>query len=424
MLRSSERTHPSASIWSRAFTLFFAARTISILGDLMLVPITVTVAVLQAGYGITGVGLALAAHTAPLAVLVIFGGVLVDRFTPVRVMVVADVARLVIHGTLAVSFAVGTPDLWLIMALLAMGGVGTAAFLPGIASVIPRVARDVQQANASIRVAESLMTVAGPAAAGLLLAFWSVSVVIAIDAATYGVSAVCLLAMRLRIARSPQRAPLRGDLVQGWQEFRSRRWLWNVIVIYMLYQVTVNGPFLTLGQSIIAIEHGEGTLGFIMSALGLGAVLGGLAATRVKPLHPLRAGAITMTGGLFSLLSLALQLPPAVIAIGFAIHGAGGAFWLVMFHSSVQTQIPPDVLGRVHAYDVAGSVVMRPVGQAAAGPAALWLGAIPVLFFSSTMLVVTVGLLLAVPAIRNLRRATWRQSVNSASRTAPDSSSS
>jgi len=112
-----------------------------------------------------------------------------------------------------------------------------------------------------------------------------------------------------------------------------------------------------------------------------------------------------MAGGVFSLLSVALQLSPPMIAAGYALHGAGGAFWLVMFHSSVQTQIPADVLGRVHAYDVAGSLVMRPVGQMAAGPAALWVGAIPVLFFSSAMLLVTVGLLLAVPAIRNLRRA-------------------
>lgn len=47
---------------------------------------------------------------------------------------------------------------------------------------------------------------------------------------------------------------------------------------------------------------------------------------------------------------------------------------------------------------------MKPVGQMAAGPASVWLGAVPVLYFSSVMLLVTVGLLLAVPAVRNLRR--------------------
>jgi hypothetical protein len=129
-----------------------------------------------------------------------------------------------------------------------------------------------------------------------------------------------------------------------------------------------------------------------------------LVATRFKPRHPLRTGAVALACGLFSLLAVASQLPPPVIAAGYALHGVGGAFWLIMFHSSVQTHIPRDVLGRVHAYDVAGSLVMRPVGQMAAGPAALLVGAIPVLFFSSAMLMVTVVLLLVVPEIRNLRR--------------------
>ncbi|MFH9005864.1 MFS transporter [Streptomyces afghaniensis] len=405
MLPAPETTRPAKGLWSRDFALFFAARTVSVLGDQMLVPTAITVAMLQAGYGVTGVGYALAAHTAPLALLVILGGVLVDRFTPVRVMVVADVARLALHGALAVSFTAGKPALWLILMLLALSGTSTAAFQPGYASLIPRIAHDVQKANAAIRVTESLMTVAGPATAGLLLAFSPVPVVLAIDAATFAVSAVCLLALRLRISRSAGRTSLRRDLAQGWQEFRSRQWLWSVIVIWMFYQVTVNGPFLTLGPSLITIEHGEGTLGFIMSVFGLGSVLGGLTAVRLRPVHPLRAGAVALVGTLFSLLTVALQLSPPVIAVGYVVQGAGSAFWLVMFHTSVQTKIPPDVLGRVHAYDVAGSLVMRPVGQMAAGPVSLSAGAVPVLFFSSAMLLVTVGLLLAVPTIRGLRRA-------------------
>ncbi|WP_413803260.1 MFS transporter [Streptomyces iranensis] len=406
MLHSPETIQPAKRLWSRDFVFFFAARTVSILGDQMLVPTTITVAMLQVGYGVAGVGYALAAYTAPLALLVVFGGVLVDRFTPVRVMVVADMARLVLYGVLAISFAAGTPDLWLILTLLALGSIGTAAFQPGYASVIPRIADDVQKANAVIRVTEALMTVAGPAVAGLLLAFSSVSVVLALNAATFGVSGACLLALRLRITRSTRRMSLRRDLVQGWQEFSTRGWLWGVIVIWMFYQTTVNGPFITLGQSLITIEHGEGTLGFIMSMFGLGSVLGGLVAVRLKPPYPLRGGAIALIGTAFSLLAMALHQPPPVIAAGYILHGAGSALWLIMFQTSVQTKIPPDVLGRVHAYDVAGSLIMKPVGQMAVGPVALGVGAVPVLFFSLAMLLATVGLLLAVPSIRNLRRAT------------------
>lgn len=405
MLRTPESSS-SPKLWYRDFALFFAARTVSVFGDQMLVPTTITVAMLQAGFGITGVGYALAAHTAPLALLVIFGGVVADRFTPIRVMVIADAARLVLHGILTASFTFGKPDLWLILTLLAASGTGTAAFQPGYMSVIPRLAHDVQKANAAIRIAESLMTVGGPAMAGLLLAFSSVPVVLAIDTATFAVSGACLLALRLRIPRTEHKgSSLRGDLIMGWREFRSRNWLWGVIAIMMLFQMAVNGPFTTLGQSLVTIRHGESTLGFTMSMFGLGSVMGGLMASRIKPAYPLRSGALALVFTIFSVLAVVLDLPPLLIAAGYFLQGAGSAFWLVMFHTSVQTHVPPDVLGRVHAYDVAGSLVMKPVGQTTAGPAALWVGAVPVLFFSSAMVVVTVLLLLAVPAIRNLRRA-------------------
>jgi hypothetical protein len=80
------------------------------------------------------------------------------------------------------------------------------------------------------------------------------------------------------------------------------------------------------------------------------------------------------------------------------------AFWIVMFHTSVQTHVPQDVLGRVHAYDAAGSLVMKPVGQAVAGPLAVVAGTVPLLYVSASMALVTCALLLAVPAVRGLKR--------------------
>ncbi|MFE2103733.1 MFS transporter, partial [Streptomyces sp. NPDC059468] len=66
--------------------------------------------------------------------------------------------------------------------------------------------------------------------------------------------------------------------------------------------------------------------------------------------------------------------------------------------------VPSDVLNRIHAYDVAGSLAMMPVGQALAGPAAAALGADHVLLVSAVMSVVVAAALLSVPAIRGLVR--------------------
>ncbi len=396
---------PGDQLWSRDFTLFFAARTTSLFGDMML-PVALTAAMLHSGYGMSGVGYALAAHIAPFAVFVVFGGVLADRFGPRRLMVGADAARLVLQSLLAASFLVGKPALWHVLLALVLIGLGSAAFQPGTASVIPQIARDVQKANATLRVAESLMTVAGPAGGGVILALWSPAWALAVDAATFGISGICLLGLRhLTHARPRTPSSLRRDLVEGWREFRSRTWLWGVILIWMLGALTVYGPNQTLGFSTIASQHGDSAFGLIMSALGLGSVVGGLAATRLRPRHPLRGGAIAFLGLACSPLTVALDLPAPAIAIGYAIGGGAAAFWIVMFHTSVQTHIPPSVIGRVHAYDVAGSLAMAPVGRALAGPVGEQIGARTVLLFSTAMLLVVCSLLLATPAIRNLRRA-------------------
>lgn len=399
-----EPTEPTRRLFSRDFTLFFSARTVSILGDHMLLPLTIIVAMQEAGYGYSGVGFALAAQMGALALFLVFGGVLVDRFTPLRIMIISDAARLVVHAGLAFAFATGTTDLWLILALLALSGIASGAFQPGFASVIPQVADDIQQANASIRVTESLMMVGGPATAGVLLALTEVWVVLTVDAATFAVSGALLLAMRIKVPRPAEQRSLRRDFVDGWDEFRSRTWLWGVIVIWMLFSLTVMGPFVTLGEGFVALEHGESTLGLVMASLGLGSVVGGLVATRIRPSLLLRAGTIALVGVPFGPLVVAADLSPIWLAAGFGVLGASLAFWLVMFHTSVQTQVPREMLGRVNSFEVAGSMIMGPVGRAFAGPVGAWLGIATVLAFSSVMAVVVVVLLLSVPAIRNLRR--------------------
>ncbi|MEV0830324.1 MFS transporter [Nonomuraea rubra] len=392
-------------LWTPGFTLFFAARSTSLLGDHML-PVVISAAMIHGGYGLSGVGYALAAHLAPFAVLMIFGGVLSDRFGARRMMILSDVVRLVFQSLLALLFALGTPELWQVLVLLALVGAGGATFQPGVASITPQIARDVQRGNATLRISESIMSVVAPSLAGVLLAVSAPWTVFAIDAATFAVSGACLFLLRLPAGGArAEGSTFRRDLVVGWREFSSRTWLWGVIVIWFVWQVSSSGPTLTLGHSTIITLYGASALGLIMSALGVGNLLGGLAAMRIRPRHPLRAGAIALTCATLMPLGVALGWPPAALAACYAIGGLGMTFWVVMFHTSVQTHVPQELLGRVHAYDAAGSLVMKPVGQALAGPLALLLGTVPLLFAASAMVLVVAGLLLAVPAIRGLARA-------------------
>lgn len=115
-------------------------------------------------------GYALAAWMAPFAVLVLFGGVLADRFSPRRMMVLADAVCLVAQGGLALTLATGSGKLWHSLVVQALSGAANALFQPGIASLVPRVTPDIQGANAVLRVGESLARIAGSAIGGILVA--------------------------------------------------------------------------------------------------------------------------------------------------------------------------------------------------------------------------------------------------------------
>lgn len=394
-------------IWSRDFGLFFAARAVAKLGDTML-PVALAAGLLKHGHGAGAVGLAMAATTVCFAGLVIFGGVFADRFSTRLLMIGADVVRLGTQSLAAVFFFTGHVVLWQICAVGAVNGAAAALFQPGVASTVPRLAADVQKANGAIRVAESTASLAGPATAGVLVGLASPGAVFAAHAATYGVSALCLLLLRLPPARpgsQPHSDGFRADLVQGWREFRSRTWLWGVIAVFGVLMITTTGPTVPLVATLVVQEHGSGAYGLVNSALGAGTVLGGLLALRLRPHRMLRAGATALVAYAAFPAAVGAQLSVPLMSAGAAIAGAGVSFWGVMWATSVQTQVPPDVLNRIHAYDVAGSLALLPVGQALAGPAATAFGAETVLLTGGVMTVAVCIALLAIPAISGLVRA-------------------
>ncbi|MFE2245946.1 MFS transporter [Streptomyces lavendulae] len=401
-----DRQAPAPSPWrSGRFRLFFTARSTSLLGDGMLM-VSLTTAVLGAGYGASGVGYALAAWMAPIVLLVLFGGVLADRFTPQVMMVGADVVRTVVMLALALLLAGSHVRLWHVMALLALSGAATAMFQPGLASLVPRVAEDIQRANALLRISEAICTLLGPGIAGLLVAYWNVAGSFVVIAAAYALSALGLAPLRgLGTARDESDAPMWQRLATGWHEFRSRAWLWGVISVWAVYGLFVFGPALPLGATLLTEQHGAGGYGWIASADGAGTIVGGLLGMRVRPRRPLVAGACAMFFFSLNPLAPALGWNFTVTALTGAVAGCGFAFWGVMWATSVQSHIPLAVLSRVSAYDVAGSIMVIPVGRALAGPAASAFGADRVLLFSSAVGVVCIGVMLSVPAIRALSRA-------------------
>lgn len=390
-------------LWSRNFSLYFVARIVSMLGDAM-IPVAVSIAVLSLGYGVTGVGVVLGAWMGTFALCVVFGGVFADRFHPIPQMIGSDVVRCAVQLGIAAWLWAGHPPLWFLIAGSALGGLATAMFQPGVSSLVPQVAHDPQQANGVLRVSQGLAQMGGPALAGIIVASTSAAWALVVDAATFAVSAVCLAALKLAPFTADRGGSTLADLRAGWQEFSSRAWLWSVILIWMVLGVFVFGPVIPLGAASIVDAHGKAAFGWAEAVFGVGNVVGGLVAIRLRPARPLFAGGVAML--LFPLMPLAAGAVPDfwLLLAGYGCAGAGWAFWSVQWATSVQTQIPPDRLNRVTAYEIAGSVLAVPVGQTIAGPVSALIGVHRMLYLSAVIGLAGALALLVTGPVRRLRR--------------------
>ncbi|MEU0478739.1 MFS transporter [Streptosporangium sp. NPDC006013] len=385
-------------MWTRSFTLYFGARTISLLGDAMM-PVASALAIGKV-YGIAGVGYVLALWTASAVLVMLFGGVVADRIGARRLMIGADVVRVVTQGVVAVAFLDGAPPYALLLVMAFLSGMAAGVFEPGVNGMVPLVAKDPQRANATLKIAEAVTHLAGPALAGVLMVVSGPVFVYTVDAATFLVSGVCLLLVRVTVPR-PEPSNVLSDLRRGWEEFKARSWMWSVILVWVFWGVLVVGPYVPLSSQVIGADYG-----WVMAALGLGTVLGGLVAIRLRPRRPLAAGAVALSGYVAVPLTVALELPlplPLLMA-GHLLGGCALAFWSVMWSTSVQTQVAPDVVNRVNAYQVAGSVAGMAVGQALAGPVTALVE--PRAFMLGSALV-TVGVVAALLLIKPVRRLGW-----------------
>ncbi|GAA0922198.1 MFS transporter [Virgisporangium aurantiacum] len=394
---------PAATLWTRDFTLYFGARVVSLLGDAMM-PVAAALAV-GALYGVSGVGYVLAVWTAPFVLFIVFGGVFADRIGARAMMVGADVVRTVTQGVLAVAFLTGAPPLWLLLVTSVLAGSAAAMFQPGVNGMVPLVATDPQRANGTLKIADAVTQLGGPVLAGLLMAATGAGTVYAVDAATFLVSGVCLALIRhLPASVGKSTSTVLRDLRCGWWEFRTRTWMWSVILIWVCFGLFVFGPYIPLASQLVGGRLGATAYGWTMAGLGTGTVVGGLVAIRFRPSRPLAAGAVALTG--FAAIPLSVALEPAlpVLVLGHVVGGAAWAFWSVMWSTSVQTLVPPAVLNRVTAYEVAGSVSGMALGQALVGPVSTVVAPRDLLVVATVVALGVVAALLLVRPIRDLRR--------------------
>src|SRR5205085_1330416 len=147
------------------------------------------------------------------------------------VMVGANLLAAAGQATSAALLLTGVARPWHLAALQAVRGISIALFFPASQSVVPQVVEpdQLQPANALVRLGLNSSNVLGAAVGGVAVAAAGPGYAIAFDAATYLASAVVLARMRIAGVLQAAGESVLRELVEGWNEFRSREWLWVIV---------------------------------------------------------------------------------------------------------------------------------------------------------------------------------------------------
>ncbi|MDF2751007.1 MAG: transporter [Gaiellaceae bacterium] len=365
-----------APLRHREFRLLFTGRATTILGSAM-APVALAFAVLDITGSKTDLGLVLAARALPQLLFLLVGGIWADRLPRHRVMVASDLVSGASQAAVAALLITGNAEIWHLVAFGIVNGTSTAFFFPASQGIVPQTVPPglLQQANALLRLVLNGSFIGGAALGGLLVAAFGSGTAIAIDSVTFFAGAVFIGAMRLPASLRLESTSFLVDLAVGWKEFRARTWLWVIVLQFSFVNAVESGALYVLGPVVAEEELGGARdWGLIVAAQAVGMVAGGLMGLRFQPRRMLLAAtlAILLMPGVLVTLGFPLALP-AIVGAAF-LAGVGIEMFSILWDTTMQQQIPGEMLSRLYSYDMVGSLALVPIGYAVAGPVAEVLG--------------------------------------------------
>ena len=393
-----------APLRHRAFRHLTGGRVVSMAGN-ALAPIALAFAVLDLTGSTKDLGLVVGARSVANVLLLLFGGVLADRVPRRLVLVVSSLLALLTQAAVAAVVLTGTATIGLLVALSVLNGAVAAFALPATSAMLPQTvpADLLQSANAINRLGANASMIAGAALGGFIVATVGPGWGIAIDAATFGVAAAFFALIRVPAHRpAAERARPLAELREGWAEFRSRTWVWVVVLGCCFFNAAEVGALHVIGPAVADETVGREMWGFVLATETAGMVLGAYVAMRLRVRRFLLVGVATMFGGALLLLALALAPVAAVLLPAAFLTGVLMEQLAVAWEVSIQEHIAADKLARVYSYDFLGSLMAVPVGQMAAGPLADAIGARSAMLVAAGIVVASVVGILASKAVRTL----------------------
>jgi predicted MFS family arabinose efflux permease len=261
------------------FAWLFTAQTLSVMGSQLggFAVTVVAVVMLSASEG--EMGILNAANTAAFLVVGLLAGAWVDRWVKRRVMIIADLVRMVMMALIPILYFAGSLQIWHLIVIGAVVGVATVFFDVAYQSVIPILFKSehIAPANSALETSSQISHISGPPIAGSLVAFMTAPVVLIFDAISFGVSALTLSFIKDDEKPKPleDRRPLHKEIAEG------VKFVWNEPIIRAVsFCTSSTNLFNTIGTTLMGIyvlrelEISLPVFGLIMTIAGVGGLLG------------------------------------------------------------------------------------------------------------------------------------------------------
>jgi MFS family permease len=305
-------------------------------------------------HSLTWVGAAGLVRFVPSLIFSTYGGVIAERTERVRLMVSADLLCAFWQAALAVVAAESGP-VALSLVLAGLTSVTNVVYNPAVAATIPTVVNedDLVAANALNGTIDNLVVIAGPAVGAALLLLGSPSLVFAVNAGSFVVSALLVSRIRARsrpvdVTQEGRAGPLR-QMAVGARTIISLPAA-RILVAYCALVSFVYGTdtVLFVGVSQHRLGTGEEGFGYLLAALGIGGILTAAAVDRISRSRQLAPIILAGVAG--------YTLPTALLTVIHSVWLAfpmeilrGGATLVVdvMAITALQRSVPSEQLARV-----------------------------------------------------------------------------
>ena len=373
-------SHAWRALRHRNFRLFFGGQSISLIGTWM-----TRVATSWLVYRLTGSPILLGAvgfvGQIPTFLLAPFAGVWVDRWNRRRVLLVTQTLAMLQSLALAALTLTHRVNIHEILWLSAFQGLINAFDMPGRQAFLVQMVEDKRDLGNAIAINSSMVNVArliGPALAGLLIAATSEGWCFLIDGVSYLAVLASLLMMRVNVAAWKHTGTsMLEQLKEGWAYVSKSAPLRTILLLFAL--VSLMGMPYTVLMPVFAskvLHGGPHTLGFLMGATGVGALVSALSLAARRSVRGLSKmipiAAATFGAGLILFgLSHSLWFSLAMMLL----TGYGMMQGMAASNTIIQTIVSEDKRGRVMSYYTMAFVGMTPFGSLLAGAMANAMGA-------------------------------------------------